>query len=42
MRIYLDGVLDAEMDAPNTFVAHSEHGTVIAGKTSYKYDETDY
>ena len=42
LRLYLDGVLDAEMDAPETFTRNPDYEWLIVGKTSYRCTETNY
>lgn len=42
LKLYLDGVLDTEMDAPETFVANPNYQKLTVGKTSYSYTNNNY
>lgn len=42
LRIYLNGVLDLEQDAPETFVPNTTHSQLIVGKSSYQYADNNY
>lgn len=42
LKLYLDGVLDAEMDATGVFTPNPSYQKLIVGKSSYSYTNNSY